>query len=65
MLLSLRRFVRAGYRLVVVSNQSGVGRGFIAESDVLAVNAKVDQLLVEENLHQLLALLYSHPLRSM
>lgn len=46
----LRRFVRAGYRLVVVSNQSGVGRGFIAESDVLAVNAKVEQLLVKEKI---------------
>jgi len=46
----LRRFVHAGYRLVVVSNQSGVGRGLITEEDVLAVNTRVRQLLVYDQI---------------
>lgn len=46
----LRRFMHAGYRIVVVSNQSGVGRGFMTEEDVLAVNARVTQLLVEDQI---------------
>lgn len=42
--------VRAlGYATVVVSNQSGVGRGMFSEEAVQAVNAKVDELLRAEN----------------
>ena len=44
----LCRFLAAGYRLVVVSNQSGVGRGLISEDDVLAVNARVAEVLSEQ-----------------
>lgn len=41
----LQRFASAGFRLVVVSNQSGVGRGLISEDDVNAVNERVADLL--------------------
>lgn len=35
----------AGIKLAVVSNQSGVGRGFITAEQVDAVNRRVDELL--------------------
>jgi D-glycero-D-manno-heptose 1,7-bisphosphate phosphatase len=41
----LQRFACAGFRLVVISNQSGVGRGLISEDDVNAVNERVAKLL--------------------
>lgn len=42
---ALDRLRCAGVRLGVISNQSGVGRGLLAESDVAAVNARVVELL--------------------
>ena len=47
-LLQLRR---AGYRLVVVTNQAGVARGKFSEADVDAVHQRIAQLLDDE-LHQ-------------
>ncbi|MFN8606881.1 MAG: HAD family hydrolase [Vulcanimicrobiota bacterium] len=41
-LLDLRRL---GFRLVMVSNQSGVGRGYFAESAVHRVNQRLQDLL--------------------
>jgi histidinol-phosphate phosphatase family protein len=38
---SLRAISEAGYRIVVVTNQSGVGRGFFTLDDVEAANAKL------------------------
>jgi len=38
-----------GFATVVVSNQSGVGRGMFSEEDVHLVNRKMDQLLMEAN----------------
>lgn len=42
---ALQRLRRAGVRAGVVSNQSGIARGLITESQVRAVNARVDLLL--------------------
>jgi D-glycero-D-manno-heptose 1,7-bisphosphate phosphatase len=44
----LRRFLEEGYQLVIVSNQSGIGRGLMTEEDVVAVNHRVASLLSVE-----------------
>ncbi len=41
----LRRLRRAGYPVIVVSNQSGVGRGLMTEADVRKVNRRFLQML--------------------
>ena len=41
----LDRLRAAGLRLAVVSNQSGVGRGYITSAQVDAVNRRIDELL--------------------
>jgi histidinol-phosphate phosphatase family protein len=43
----LRRLKDAGYLLVVVSNQSGVGRGWIDPAALERIHAKLDRLLLE------------------
>ncbi len=40
---ALTRLQAAGFRLFIVSNQSGIGRGFFTISDVEKVNAHLDQ----------------------
>jgi len=42
---ALRLLDRAGFSLVVVTNQSGVARGFFPEARVLEVHAHLDRLL--------------------
>jgi D-glycero-D-manno-heptose 1,7-bisphosphate phosphatase len=42
---ALKRLRRSGFKVVVVSNQSGVGRGFISGSQLRHVNRRFLQLL--------------------
>ena len=41
----LKALMDQGFRLVVVSNQSGVGRGYFTEAQAHAVNTRVDEML--------------------
>lgn len=41
----------AGYRLIVVTNQSGLGRGLITAEQYAAVNARMRELLDEIGVH--------------
>lgn len=41
----LRALQELGFRLVVVTNQSGVGRGYFTQADVDAVHARLEALL--------------------
>lgn len=43
--LALRQLKEAGYRLIVVSNQAGVARGYFAEDALPAVFRRIDELL--------------------
>jgi len=38
----------AGFKLVIVTNQSGIGRGFFGESDFWAVQARLESLVGED-----------------
>ena len=40
---------RAGWEIVIVSNQSGIGRGLIKPEQLTEVNSKLDQLLLESD----------------
>jgi histidinol-phosphate phosphatase family protein len=42
---AVQRLRRAGVKLAVISNQSGVGRGMLTDEQVTAVNRRVEELL--------------------
>lgn len=42
----LRAFAADGFALIVVTNQSGIGRGYYTEADFAAVTAHIDRLLL-------------------
>ncbi|MFW5681166.1 MAG: D-glycero-alpha-D-manno-heptose-1,7-bisphosphate 7-phosphatase [Pseudomonadota bacterium] len=44
----LRRFAAAGIKLVVVTNQSGIGRGLLTEADYARVSGRMVELLAAE-----------------
>ena len=46
---ALSALLQAGYRLFIVSNQAGVGRGYFGLEDVAAVNARMVQELARES----------------
>ena len=47
----LRLLQQAGYRLIVVTNQSGVARGFYSEAAVKLFNSHLQELLKAEGAH--------------
>jgi lipopolysaccharide heptosyltransferase II len=48
---ALGELQRAGYRLVLVSNQAGVARGLLTETDVQQVNERLTRLLAAAGVH--------------
>ncbi len=46
----LKRLRDAGYLLVVVTNQSGIGRGYYTHDDYHAVAARMEHLLAEQDI---------------
>ena len=39
------KFVKAGWKIIVITNQGGIGKGIYTKEDVLAVNDHIDRLL--------------------
>lgn len=46
----LEQLVSAGFFLAVLTNQSGIGRGYFFEQDMVRVNQRVDELLRAQKL---------------
>lgn len=44
---ALRKLVEWGHKLVIVTNQSGIARGFFQVADMNAVQARLEELLAE------------------
>lgn len=47
----LKKLMDEGYQLIVISNQSGIGKGFFTENDLLFVEKKIDQLLRKHGIY--------------
>ena len=45
---ALRRLKNAGYKIIVITNQSGIGRGFFTEKQYREVEAEVSQQLGDD-----------------
>lgn len=46
----LRILAQEGYRFIVISNQAGVGRGFLTKNDLVRINEKIKSDLQEEGI---------------
>ena len=40
-----------GYKIIVITNQAGVARGYFTEKDIVKVHAEIDKQLADNNLH--------------
>lgn len=47
----LQRLQTAGFHLVLVTNQSGIGRGYFTEADMHRVNRRMQDLLAPHQVH--------------
>ena len=47
----LKKLMDEGYQLIVISIQSGIGKGFFTENDLLFVEKKIDQLLRKHGIY--------------
>lgn len=47
----IKKFNNAGYKIFVVSNQAGIGRGYYGEKDLLALQKWVDDELLKQGAH--------------
>ena len=50
---ALQLLAKAGYRLFIVSNQSGIGRGYFSEKEARAVNDRLCRLLYPVTLDEI------------
>lgn len=48
---TLKKFAQAGWKIAVVTNQSGVGRGMFTMAEVEAVNSRISELLLDAGVH--------------
>ena len=46
---AFRKIRNAGYRMIVLSNQSGIARGYFTFDDVKAVERRIEEILSEQN----------------
>tara|TARA_B100001971_G_C18268012_1_gene596279 strand:- start:35101 stop:35625 length:525 start_codon:yes stop_codon:yes gene_type:complete len=49
-LLALKKFKERGYLFYVITNQSGIGRGFFNEEQMHSVHHKMDELFAKEGI---------------
>lgn len=48
---ALRQLEQLGYKLIVVSNQSGVARGIVTEEALKKIHSRLEQLLIADGAH--------------
>jgi len=47
----LKKLAALGYRFIIVSNQSGIARGYFTEKDLIPVRQKLESLLSQLQIH--------------
>ncbi|HON56072.1 MAG TPA: HAD family hydrolase, partial [bacterium] len=48
---ALKKLYDAGFKLIIISNQSGIGRGYIQEPDLMAITDKMKKILADYNIY--------------